>query len=435
MNRRATEVAGARGVGRGLLPLAVVLGAGLVLLRQRGPGALDTLWAEDGEIFLQDALVDASPWGWLRSYAGYLHLAPRILASLAASLPLEWAPLVLSGGAALAAAAVALVSFQAAEEHIPSRVHRALLALALLVLPAAGLESANAAANIHWYLLAGLAWVALWRPSGPAGAWVGGAFLFVTAASDPFAVLAVPVLGWRLLRGAGRVERVFAGALGGGLLLQAGVVLSSAGSRSLDPLSTPPWILGRWYGFHVLEGAVFGVALRDRLNVVLGEVASGALALVALSILLMPCIRSIARSPRLVPASLAGHHLGLFFLPVALSGVSTSRYAVAPIMLLYGLVAWGSVRDAPGWRRLAARLAVAALILPAAIDFAPWNPRAEGPRWSEGLSNARRQCALALRGAVEVEVPPRPRRSEPDGEQSQRWTVQIPCTSLRDEPA
>jgi hypothetical protein len=63
-NRGAGRRRGARGT---ILALALVVGAALLLFRQRGPGVFDTLWAEDGAIFLQGVLEDSSPRGWLRS--------------------------------------------------------------------------------------------------------------------------------------------------------------------------------------------------------------------------------------------------------------------------------------------------------------------------------------------------------------------------------
>jgi hypothetical protein len=406
---------------------ALILGAGVSLLRQRGPGALDTLWAEDGEVFLQEAWVDPSPAGWLRGYAGYLHLAPRMLASLAAALPVDWAPLVLSGGAALAAAAVALLCHRAAEEHLPSPWPRALLALALLALPAVGVEVANAAANVHWYLLAALGWVSLWRPRSAAGWSALALFLFVSAASDPFTALVAPIFGWRLLRAPHAGDRAAAGALAAGLLLQGLVILGSAGTRPLDPLATSPLDLARWYGFHVLEGAVFGVRMRAALDAAIGEIASAALALLLLAALLAPAAARALRSGG-VALVLAALHAGLFFVPAALAGTSPARYAVAPILLLYGLAAWGLASAGSRARRIAA-LPILVVAIAFALDFAPWNARADGPAWSAALRAASEGCASAG-GSVRVDVPP-----TLEAGAQRRWSVEVPCRALEDGAA
>jgi hypothetical protein len=335
---------------------------------------------------------------------------------------------VFSTGAALVAAAVALVSYRAAEGYIPSRIDRATLSLALLVLPAAGLETANAAANIHWYLLYALAWVALWRPVGSGEIAAGSAFAFLTAASDPFAVLAAPVLGWRMLRAPRPADWAFAGALGAGVVLQAAVVLGAAGSRQLNPFTTSLWSLGRWYGFQVLEGAAFGVTLTNTLGRALGVTGTAVLAVLVLVVLLAPAAARAARGETLAAVVLGSLHLSFYFFPVALAGLSTSRYTVAPIMLLYALIAWGFACGNPARRRFARTLAVGILVLIAALDFAPQNPRAEGPGWSEELSKARTRCSPAWTGAAVVQIPPRPRSLL-----LRSWSIEVPCRKLAAE--
>src|SRR6266516_3366799 len=72
---------GWQGILTGLV--AVLAGTVIVVLRQPGAGALDTVWAEDGTVFLADA-VNRSPLDALAtSYAGYYHLLPRLLAQVA----------------------------------------------------------------------------------------------------------------------------------------------------------------------------------------------------------------------------------------------------------------------------------------------------------------------------------------------------------------
>jgi hypothetical protein len=415
MRRQAALIAG------------LVAGAALSLFRQRGAGALDTLWAEDGTIFLEAALRDPSPAAWLSAYAGYMHAAPRVLASLAAVLPIGWASEALSAGAAAATAGVAAVTYRAAGEHIPSGWVRLLLALAVVLLPPGGIEGANAAANIHWYLLYAGVWVSLWRPAAPLEQGVGSAVLLLTAASDPFAVLFGPVLGLRLLsRPRQASDWAFAAALGVGLALQAGVVLANSGTRELDPSSAGLAELGRWYGFRVLETAAFGAVLRDRLNDALGIAPTALLALGLLGVLLAPAVRAARAEPR-IPLLLGALHLGLYFLPVILSGMSPPRYTLAPILALYGLIAWG-LAHAP---RALGALAIGLFAVVAALDFAPPNRRADGPSWSAELAAAAPACAGGAASAAEVTIPPLPTPQPDDpARSSAHWSVAIPCEKL-----
>jgi hypothetical protein len=410
------------GAGAGL----VALGCALSLARQRGPGALDTVWAEDGSIFLQAALADASPQGWLDSYGGYLHLVPRILASITAILPLDWAPVLLSGGAALAAAGLAMIAYRAAETHVPGRGDRTALAVCLLASPSAGIEVANAAANIHWYLPYAIGWLALWRPAGRLEAAIGGTILFLAATSHPFAMLAAPFLAWRLIRAPRSTDVLWAVALGAGLALQAWTILSNGGSRPLNPFATSAATLAQWYGFHVLETAVFGIRLRDVVVNALGVVGSAALAVAILAFLIAPVVFAARRRP-FVPLVLVSLHLGFYFMPVALAGTSPARYAITPILLLYALIAWGLATQSRERSRLPRWVAGALLAAVTIADFAPTNLRSEGPRWSHELSRARTVCETGNAVAATATIPPRGvRLGAPEGS-VEPWTVVIPC--------
>ena len=97
MGRYAADLFDARaGVGRpvGRRPwmvgvLAVVAGTVVSLLRQGGAGALDTVWAEDRQIFLSQAHELGPVPALATSYAGYFHEMPRLTAALAAALPVS----------------------------------------------------------------------------------------------------------------------------------------------------------------------------------------------------------------------------------------------------------------------------------------------------------------------------------------------------------
>ena len=285
----------------------------------------------------------------------------------------------------------------------------------------------NAAANIHWYLLYAGVWVSLWRPAGALDVAAGAALMLLAAASDPFAVLFAPVLGWRLLGPRQRADWAFAGALAAGLAVQAAVVLASSGERALDPTRAGLVDLGRWYGFRVLETAAFGVTLRDFLTAALGILPAAALALAALGVLLVPALRAARREP-VVPLVLGALHLGLYFLPASLAGMSPPRYSIAPILTLYALIAWGLVRAGARGARILAPLALALLAATAILDFAPRNARAEGPRWSEELTKAAPACEAGGAGAAQLTIPPLPAALRDDPSHSSRlWSVEVPC--------
>jgi hypothetical protein len=407
----------------------IFLGTAVSLIRQRGPGALDTLWAEDGSVFLQGALDDNHPRVWLQSYAGYMHLAPRVLATVAANLPVEWVPLVMSGGAALAVSCLAFAVFRFSETRVPGRPERLALAVCMVALPSAGMEAANSAANIHWYLLYALAWVAVCRPEGRRLTVASSLVAFTAAASNPFAALALPFIGWRVARERRGPDVARLGSLTAGVALQAFVVLSAVGSRPLDPTGNSITALTRWYGFHVLEAAAFGLGLRDASVHALGVAASGAIALAVSAYMLTPAVRAAMRNP-VLPLVFAILHGAFYFLPVALAQTTTPRYAIAPILLIYATVAWGIWHDREHRQVGRKRAAVALLAVIGLVDFSPRNERSLGPGWRAELSSARQACSMHPLAEAALRIPP---RNLPPGDPREMygyWTVRIPCGEL-----
>jgi hypothetical protein len=253
--------------------------------------------------------------------------------------------------------------------------------------------------------------------------------LFSAATSDPFAALFGPFLAARVWRLRSSQDLLFAAALGLGLALQAAVVLESAGSRALNLLDTSPIDVVRWYGFHVLQTAAFGVTLRDLALERLGVLGSALVALLVLAPLLAPAVQR-ARSAPCVPLVLGLLHISLFAAPVFLAGISTSRYTVAPIMLLYSIVAWGLAHSRGQFARSIGGAAIALLALVIGLDLTPSNRRASGPSWTEQLASARASCADGRESVVLV-VAPLPAPTGGDLSRISRvWSVDVPCARV-----
>jgi len=202
-----------------------------VLARIGGPlPSWDRAYAEDPGLYLPAAL--AHPWDLLQSYGGYLQLVPRMIAQIAALLPIQHASVVFAVGGALVASGCALFTFHASAGHVGSRWLRVLLGLSVLLLPVAQLEIADNGVNSIWYLLVALFWAALWRPRSRAGAWVAAIVAFAAAASSSLALLYAPLFGARVLTlpGRGREHAATVGwALGS--VLQVFVIVTSHLSR------------------------------------------------------------------------------------------------------------------------------------------------------------------------------------------------------------
>jgi hypothetical protein len=190
----------------------------------------DRAYAEDPGLYLPAAL--AHPWHLLQSYGGYLQLVPRVIAQIAAVLPIQHASVVFAAGGALVASGCALFAYHASAGHVSSRWLRALLGLSVLLLPVAQLEIADNGVNSIWYLLVAVFWAALWRPRSRAGAWVAALVAFAAAVSSSLALLYAPLFVARALV-LPRRSRDQAATLSWtlGCVLQALIIVTSHTSR------------------------------------------------------------------------------------------------------------------------------------------------------------------------------------------------------------
>jgi hypothetical protein len=400
---------------------ALVAGAAVGLARQPGSGALQTIWAEDGKVFLAQAVALPVDRALSTLYAGYLHAVPRALAELAAALPLPVADAVLSGGAALVVAALALLVERASAGHIRSPIIRVALAGAVVLVPVGQAEVANNAANLHWFFMFAAFWVLLWRTRHPLALAAGALVVFLAGASDPLTLLLAPLAVARLLALRGWRDRLFSVALAAGLLPQlAAVALGSGGGRQFALVANPVKLAG-WYAYHVVARGIFGARLLSGLGVLTILLAGLALLLVGTAAMLMLRGRAGDRTPVIVLAAVMS---GLFFLvPVALAGVSAPRYAVVPVLLLYSALAClldAVVGDLPATARRGVLLGVLAVVLStAATSFLTPGPRAHAPRWDTELGRAVAACSGTPVPAV-AQVP-----ISPPG-----WAVPLGCQAL-----
>lgn len=171
--------------------------AAIAIVLTRDPAALlmPQLWAEDGPVFVGQAL--RSGWaGLFEPYAGYFHLLPRLVANIFASVvPLDVLPLALGLSAiSLTGLAVYLV----ATARVPV-AHRWLYGLALVLVPHDG-EVFGTITNLQWFVAVVLFTLVL---QTPARSWRDGlrdgAIALVCGLTGPFAILIVPLLALRYL--------------------------------------------------------------------------------------------------------------------------------------------------------------------------------------------------------------------------------------------
>lgn len=418
--------------GSALAGVIVVVALIVPLARHAGAGVLDTIWAEDGRVFLQDALTLAPHRALPRLYAGYLHLGPRLAAELATLFPIEAASELLVLVADAVTALCALAVFVASRSHLRSPWIRTLLALAVPLAPPAGVEVLNSIANAQWLLLFAAFWLLLWRPATTAGVVAASLLLVITALSAGLGILLLPLAILRLLAGPRARDQLpvwlFCSALALQFVATQTPALSSAGGS--------PSILVGAFAQRVGIVAVFGHRVGGTLWARYGLWCVGAAAALLVAMVVVGALLRGTRARWLVLLC-AGYALLFFALSALVRGagpgllwswgtwhVAGARYSYVPVLLVYSLVA--AVLDArPLARGAASKLLPAArmgtlvvLVLAVVGDFRVWNDRASGPTWSETVHHAREACRGAGNGEVTVAIAP------------ESWSVTIPCREL-----
>lgn len=377
----------------------VVAGTAVQLLRQPRVPTWNSLWQEDGNIFLSGAL-NAPRASLTATYNGYLHVTPRLIALVASRFPLDWMPLLFSGATALLAALVALYAYVVGRSIYQTRWAPAALAVLFVTLPAAAFEANADLANLHWFLLFGAFWALMDRPPNAARGRVGFVVALSAALCDTMAGLLAPLALLRAVRG-GRRDRAAPLGLALGLLVQ----LLFTSSRPKPYTTVDPGQLPATYGLRVVGSLLFGDRYLLRIRDWGGDnfcllLLVAALAGMVLAVVLMHRARRSDALLLAVSASLLS--LAYLGVPLLLRGtymlhghtLNGARYEVLPVMLLATALlllvdrrgraplVWPSAHVLVG----AVGLTVILVNLPTAAV------RSGGPPWDRELAAARALC-------------------------------------------
>jgi hypothetical protein len=233
---------------RDVLLLGGAAGYVVLLLLSRQSGQFDvtnTIWAEDGRIFISDAYDDASPAGWFRIYTGYLHVVPRALASVIVALPADQAAWWIAVLTSVLAAVCLLLLAAGLRPWLPETWMQAALVVSVGSAPVYAGEVGANLANWHWFASLALIGLVLIRPRSW---WISGvaavtALLFALsdALVPAFAVLAVLVLAWRFHRRTDDVLKTVpvAVAVGvGAVWQQAASLVKDRGGPAFPPVGS-----------------------------------------------------------------------------------------------------------------------------------------------------------------------------------------------------
>jgi hypothetical protein len=412
----------------GLLVLVSISSATAVqLVRQRGIPAVDTIWAEDGAVFLAGALEEGGE-GLLSPYSGYANVVARAGGEAAAAFPLDLSSEILAVVAAGVVALLCVYVFVAARLILPSPVARGVLAGMMPLLPAASWESLANVSTLHFFLLFAAFWAALPQERSSTRMWVDGTVLLAAALSTPLAATMVPMSVWGLVLRRDRRNLIVAAGFFVGLAVQAwvafGELLLGGSSLIVDPISHVrawrPLETPGLYGFDVVAPLLAGYRLIGHHWALPGWFVSAVGIAVAVLVAVYAASRKWADLRRWALILLA-YSFGIFTLTLMLRGsgpfrpvgthpfLGGNRYMVVPMLfLLAALLLLLFPRESrPSRGRLAVRSAF--LLLMAAVvgtNLLISTVRSLGPRWSSSLSEAAERCRRQGLERTDINISP-----------------------------
>ncbi|GAA1521192.1 hypothetical protein GCM10009827_041260 [Dactylosporangium maewongense] len=392
-------------------------------------GGFNSVWAEDGQEFLTDAL--SLPWyePFATPFNGYFHTVARGCFAVIALFPVSWAAALNATFAAALTALLATAVFAAARDRLGAGAGVGAGVGAWVVAGAAAVPVGyvpNTLAQLQFPLVYAGLWMLLWSPSRTFPRVVAWTLPALAVLNSILGLLLVPVALLRLGLRRDLDALLRAGVLLPGAALQL-VPLLAGGSRrdvgerpDLDPVSVAGTYL-RWgvpRSFLGFLDAFDDAWLSHRAVVLLGLAVPAACAGLAL-------LRRTRPQWRLA-ALLAGFAAFAGAFQLAVHGAPEGRYLV---LITLPNIAAAVALTLPGDRpdgRFGAVPFVALATLVAAVSVAGLRPGGytDGlPRWDTTVSYARAQC----------QAEPRLRRVTVHTAQWPvlGWEAVLPCDRLR----
>jgi hypothetical protein len=419
----------------GLLAIVVVL----QLARMGWSASLNSLWAEDGPIYMQEALTHDFWHSIVSTYATYLVLVPRLIAEAASLAPLRDVPAAVSILSALVVGLSGLAVWVATASHLRNPYLRGALVALTVLSPVAGLESLDSAAYVPWYMLFASFWLLIWRPKTLRGAALGGLFILLTGLSTPGLWFFAPLVALRALAIRDRRDLLIVSSYAIGAAVQI-PILAFTNETAVEPL----WTADIWTTFlqRVVNGAPFGLHIGGEAWSHLGWPFLILLTAAVIAGLAVGFRRAAPGARYLaaiaIPTSLVMFVVSLYqravgtqmVWPEGLSNAAGSRYSIVPALLLVsaGLVLLDSClrRRSPQPVRLAWPVMATLAILAAAIIASFYVrdlPTRGVPPWDAAVDNG----AIACRSEhlTDIALP-----TSPPG-----FGIQLPCDEITSAPS
>ena len=394
-----------------LLRAASYLGA-LVLLTivsfwRIPPTARDVVWAEDGSVFLTDAVTPGQAFAPMTPYAGYLHFVPRVAAEVVVRFfALEDYAIALTVLACAAVAGVSLMTYHCAQAVTSNQLIRMAWAAIPVFVNVGAIETLGNFANIHWYFL----WLTPWLLIKPAKSKADGALLFVVALlaslTEIISIVFVPLFLFGL-----RDKRYWAARAGLGLGLAGQAYATLTNPRTGDvSYQLDPW--SALYGWVLNTAGPIVYATPARVSEQIVNFGAAPMIIAALLILAVPAavlILGVRRDKWL--AGLFVSSSAVVWVACVVSNPAKyldyasfsasdwpeffvfGRYSVVPTMFILATVPLLASALARFGRAVPVVVLAGFALLLASMYFPPSTSRNNGPAWAEQVRAGRDFCA------------------------------------------
>lgn len=423
---------GFKGWEAGLLIVSLVAIAAVLQLFRLGPSeALNSLWAEDGAVFLGGALAHSFFDTVSTPYAEYLVVTPRLIAEAGTLVPLHDAAVAMNLITVVVIALSGLAVWFASAGHIHNPYLRALLAALMILSPVGTIEVVATPTNIAWYMTFAVFWLLFWRPKTTWGACLGGLLILATGLSTPGTLFFAPIALLRAIAIRGRRDAIVVGSYA----LAAAVQLFAMATNTETVPGGDAWANTIFTTFlqRVASGSMLGFELGSETWVEWGWTFLIAIS-VAIAIYLVAMLLRVS-SNRIFAAIAVGASV-VFFLATsytrALGDVMVwhngefnnfaGRYVIVPtLLLLSGILALLDSHYRSSKKRFPVLgVAIVALLLVSIVtsfDVRGENGRG-GPPWDESLRTSAAKCEA--KHLTEVEV-----GTSPEG-----WVMIVSCADV-----
>ena len=414
----------------GVMALASV--TAVQLGRQSGVPAWHSVWAEDGRIFLADALNEPLLATIFQPHNGYMLLVPRVAAEIVTLAPLTDAAWLIAVIASVAVGSIAVFVYHASSVALSHQAPRAALAAGVVLLPSAASETTANLANLHWYLIFGCFWALIDHRSSPGILAAQTVLTFLAPLCNPIAAFLTPLLFLGRSERPYRLEQLPRLAFLVGLATQL-VVVVRAPDDSSDDITSPFSFLDlpQIFAVRVAGSFLIGDRFVGPASSNLG-VAFEFGAILLLGVILGWAIRGLARPRRKIALLALCAAFTYYIVPLAIRGTSEiwpaadaanlggSRYFILPILFLVVvfLIGVDACLSAPPShsRTILVSAATLWLVSLAFLNYSIPNPRSPGPAWRTSLAEARQMCRMGSSTFVNVPIAP-----------GGPWSVPIPC--------